>query len=48
LTRNQDNMSEWDDKSIRGLLFQRSSTKKNPTNAVDLVQSGPHHHDIAE
>ena len=26
LARNQDNVSEWDDMSIRGLLFQRAST----------------------
>ena len=34
LARNQDNVSEWGDMSIRGLLFQ----------LVGLVQSGPHHH----
>jgi len=28
LVRNQDNVSEWGDKSIRGLLFQRASTIK--------------------
>ena len=26
LARNQNNVSEWDDISIRGLLFQRAST----------------------
>ena len=34
LARNQNNMSEWSDMSVRGLLFQR----------VGLEQSGPHHH----
>jgi hypothetical protein len=33
LARNQNNMSEWSDMSVRGLLFQR----------VDLEQSEPHH-----
>jgi hypothetical protein len=28
LTSNQDNVSEWDDMSIRGLLFQGASTIK--------------------
>jgi hypothetical protein len=28
LTRNQDNVSEWEDMSIRGLLFQWASTIK--------------------
>ena len=44
LTRNQDNVSEWDDMSIRRLLFQWANTiKKNPTKRVGLVQIGPHH-----
>jgi len=38
LAWNQDNVSEWDDMSIHGLLFQWASTIKDP------VQSGPHHH----
>ena len=42
--RNQDNMSEWGDMSIRGLLFQWASTIKNPAKLVGLVQSGHHHH----
>jgi hypothetical protein len=46
LARNKDNVSEWDDISIRGLLFQRASTIKNPTKRVGLVQSWPHHHFI--
>jgi hypothetical protein len=29
LAQNQDNMSEWGDMSIRGLLFQWTSTIKN-------------------
>jgi hypothetical protein len=29
LARNQDNVSKWDDMSIRGMLFQWASTKKN-------------------
>ena len=45
LARNQDNVSEWGNMSIRGLLFQWASTiKKKLTNRVGLVQSGPHHH----
>jgi hypothetical protein len=28
LARNQDNVSEWGDMSIRGLLFQWASTKQ--------------------
>ena len=34
LARNQDNVLEWGDMSIRGLLFQWAS----------LVQNEPHHH----
>jgi hypothetical protein len=41
---NQDNVSEWGDMFVCGLLFQWASTIKNPTNRVGLVQSGPHHH----
>jgi hypothetical protein len=44
LAWNQDNVSECGDMSIRGLLFQRASTIKNPTKRVGLVQSGPHDH----
>jgi len=45
LARNQDNMSEWGDIFIRGLLFQCARTiTKYPTKHVGLVQSGPHHH----
>jgi hypothetical protein len=43
LVWNQDNVSEWGDMSIRGLLFQCANTK-NPTKHVCLVQSGPHYH----
>ena len=42
---NQDNVSEWNDMSIRGLLFQ--FLYMNPTKHVDLVQSGQHYHLIA-
>jgi hypothetical protein len=41
--RNQNNVSEWSDMSIRG-LFQCASTIKNPTQHVCLQQSGLHHH----
>ena len=41
--QNQDNVSELGKTSIRGLLFQRASTKNSITR-VGLVQSGPHHH----
>ena len=44
LGRNQNNVSEWGDMSIRGLLFQLPSTIKNPTKRVGLVQSGHEHH----
>jgi hypothetical protein len=43
LARNQDNVSEWDEMSIHGLLFQWVNTN-NPTKRVGIVQSGPHHH----
>jgi hypothetical protein len=42
LAWNQDNVSEWEDMSICGLLFQWASTI-NPTKCVGLVQRGPHH-----
>ena len=51
LALNQDNVSEWNDMSIHGLLFQRereiernSQHYKNPAKRVDLVQSRHHHH----
>jgi len=44
LARNQNNVSEWGDMSISGLLFQRTSAIKNPTQRLGLVQSGPHHY----
>jgi hypothetical protein len=44
LARNQDNVSEWGDMSIRGLLFQLASTLKIITKHVGLVKSRPHHH----
>ena len=37
LTRNQNNVFEWDDMSV-------SQHYENPTKRVGLVQSGPHHH----
>jgi hypothetical protein len=40
LVRNQDNLFERGDMSIRGLLFQWASTIQNPTRRVGLVQSG--------
>ena len=42
LAKNQDNVSEWGDMSICGLLFQWAITK-NQTKHVGLVQSGPCH-----
>jgi hypothetical protein len=39
LAWNQHNVSD----CIHGLLFQWASTK-NPTQCVDLEESGPHHH----
>ena len=53
LARNQDNVSEWGNMFICGLLFGWSNTK-NQTKHVGLIQSGPHRnltcprHDIAE
>jgi hypothetical protein len=46
LTRNQDNVSEWGNMYIRGLLFQWASTIQIPTRRVGLVQSGPRHYFI--
>jgi hypothetical protein len=43
LTRNQDNVSEWGDMSIPGLLFQWASTI---TIQLGRVQSCPHSHFI--
>jgi hypothetical protein len=43
LARNQDNVSEWGDMSMHGLLFQWASIIKYLTKHVDLVQSEPHH-----
>jgi len=49
LARNQDNVSEWGDMSIRGLLLQLSSTITYPTKRVGLVQRlNCSRHDIAE
>ena len=47
LARNQDNMSEWCNMYIHGLLIQWTSTMKNQTKRAGLVQSGPHHHLIS-
>jgi hypothetical protein len=44
LTRNQDNMSEWGNMSIRGLFFQWASTIKIQLSILGLVQKGPHHY----
>ena len=47
LARNQDNVSEYGDMSIRGLLFQWASTIKLQTKrvaTVGLVESESHHH----
>ena len=45
LARNQDNVSEWSDMYIRGLLFPLADTMKK-TKRVGLEKSG-HHHLIA-
>ena len=45
--RNQDNVSECDNMSIHGLLFQWANYK-NPTMSVGLVQSEPHQHNLIE
>ena len=39
----KDNVSEWDDMSIRGLVTV-SQNYKNSTKRVGLAQSGYHHH----
>ena len=44
LSRNQNNVSECGDMFIRGLLFQWTSTIKNATKRVDIVQSRAQHH----
>jgi hypothetical protein len=43
LPRNQDNVSEWSDMYICGLLFPLANTKKK-TKRVGLEKSGHHHH----
>jgi len=42
MARNQDNVFEWSDTSIRDLLLQWTIKTKR----IGLVQSGPHHHFI--
>ena len=44
LARNQNNVSESGDMSIRALLFQWASTIQIQLKCVDLEQSGPHRH----
>ena len=44
LSRNQNNVSECGDMAISGLLFQWTSTIKNATKRVDIVQSGAQYH----
>jgi hypothetical protein len=46
LARNQDNVSEWSDMYIRGLLFPLANTMKK-TKRVALEKSGHHHQFIA-
>ena len=46
LARNQNNVSERSDMSIRRLMFRWASTIKKSTKHVDLLQSVPHHHHI--
>ena len=46
LVRNQNNVSDSGDMSIRGLVSMRQHNKQNPTRGVGLVPSGPHHHFI--
>jgi len=43
LARNQNNVTEWRDMSIRGLVSVNKHYK-NPTNRVDIEQSRSHHH----
>ena len=44
LARNHNNVSEWNDMSTHGLLFQWASTIKNSTQRVGLEQGRIHHH----
>jgi hypothetical protein len=46
LARNQDNVSEWGDMTIRRLFFQFFTVfhYKNLSKHVGLVESEPHHH----
>ena len=44
LAGNQENVSEWSDTSVRGLLFQRASTMKIQLSMLVLIQSGYHTH----
>jgi hypothetical protein len=44
LPRNQDNVSEWSDMYIRGLLFPLANTMQKKTKGVGLEKSGHHHH----
>ena len=46
LPRKQDNVSEWSDVYIRGLLFPLANTMKK-TKRVGLEKSGHHHQFIA-
>ena len=46
LARNQDDVSEWSDMYIRGLLFPLDNTMKKPKR-VGLEKSGHHHHIVA-
>jgi hypothetical protein len=46
LARNQDNVSEWSDMYIRGLLFPLANTMKKISVLV-WKKSGHHHHLIA-
>ena len=43
LSRNQDNVSEWGDMSIK-FVFSELALLKSPTKRVDLRRSAPHHH----
>ena len=45
LTRNHDNVTEWGDISIRGLVFfSMNYHYANPIKRVVIVQIGTHHH----
>ena len=46
LPRNQDNVSEWSDMYIRGLLFPLANTIQKTTKRVGLEKRGHHHHFI--